>query len=250
MSEFTNGILFLNQHLDEMNKLVTVFDTSEFAQSFASDWANLHVDSVPSHRKKFAERTQIDYMIHQVNEKWSALLLEDFVQSFTYGTMRQWLYETSNILPIIVFNHGEDHGWTYSLLRNGAIVSQADVNYEILWYLAYDYLEAKYPHLAGDTYELFEAEDIPTLYKKIRQTVEYQQSIEKMYRDHHAEQFAVFNLTDEQVSRLKIEISAEKFKDSFESMKRQLDNFLKILQLEEVSWMSYRYMKKGQQGDE
>jgi|GEM_PF-5015355 len=250
MSEFTNGVLFLNKHLDEMNRLVPQFDAPEFVLSFAKDWSTLHSTAVPSYRNKFEDCKQIEYLIHQVNNKWSALLIEDSVLNFGYMTIRNWLENTAKIVPLLVFNYGEDHGWTYSLLVDGVIVSQVNINYEIEWYFAYSFLEAKYPHLAGDVYELFETEDIPSLYENIRKSTEYVQAVEKMYSDHHPEQFLVFDMSDEQINQLSDEISVGKFNESFESMQQQVNKFKKILQLEEVTWMSYRYFKKDQEEEE
>lgn len=251
MSEFTNGVLFLSKYIDEMNQLVSVFDTLQFAQSFAADWRNLHVLPVPSRRKQFDEHTHIRYLLHQINEKWSAFLIEDYVLSFSYATIRQWLYDSSKTLPLMVFDHGEDHGWTYSLLNNGAIVSQVNLNYELDWHLAYDFLEVKYPENAGDPKALFDmVDDVPALYKQLRKSTEYQQAVEEMYKNHHPDKFSVFDISDEQINRLKVEISADKFKESFESMRQQIDTFLESLQLEEVSWMSYRYMKRDQEEGE
>lgn len=221
MSEFTNGVLFLNLHI-------------EIVQELSKKWIS----------------PVFDYIIHEVNDKWGITLLEDFGLSLSNQRIRKWLHEMSEQCPFLIFDYGEDHGWSYKLFNHSNIISKVDIGYELVWSLAYDFLEIKYPHLAGDPSKLFDTEDIPSLYEQIRQSEDYQIAIENMYSEHVAETFSLFNMSVKSIDRLKQEISADVYKKSFESMRGQVDIFKKILGFEEVSWMSYWYFKNQQNESE
>ena len=221
MSEFTSGLLFLRTN-------------RTLVQDMASDQIGM----------------VFDYFIHDVNEKWSVVLLEDFGTQLSNHRVQRWLREMSQQFPILYFSYADDHGWSFRLIYKESTLSSIDIAYEIDWFLAYEYLESKYPHFVGDPGKLFDTEDILSLYEKIRQTERYTKAVEDMYQKYDAEKFSVFDVSEEQINLLKNEISADVFKKSLESMRHQVNVFLEVLQLEEVSWMSYRYLKKRQDEDE
>jgi hypothetical protein len=79
MSEFTEGILFLNHHTEEMQRFAQIFHIQKFVNEFIEHWENSNSRALSSVRNRFADRKRIEFMIHRVNVKWSAMLIEDYV---------------------------------------------------------------------------------------------------------------------------------------------------------------------------
>jgi len=221
MSEFTNGLLFLKLNLETAKQITE----ESIGQVY-------------------------DYIIHDVNNKWSVVLVENFGIDMSTPRFQKWLMEMSDEFPILFFDHAEDHGWSHRLINTSSITSSVDVRYELEWSLVYDLLEKRHPELAGDPGRLFDAEDLPPLYAQVRKSTEYDIAIANMYKDYHPQAFTVFGITTRQVKHLDDSISIEAFKASYKSMKQQVDKFREILDLEEVSWMSYRYLKNELDEDE
>ena len=218
MSEFTSGLLFLQENRDAVK-------TS----------AENHLNPV------------FEYIVHKVNNRWSALLAEDY-SNHRISTL---IKEISQDFPVLYFDHAGDHGWSYRLIEAYTVTSSIAVGYELDWHLAYEYLELKYPDLAGDPKSLFDmVDDVPVLYAQLRKSTQYRQAVEEMYENHHPSKFSVFDVSDEQIQRLTKEITAAVYKESHEMMLKQVDSFREILDFEEISWMSYRYVKKSQEQDE
>lgn len=250
MSEYTIGILFFNVNKPLVEDYCNILQSDRFMKNFTSDWHEASKASTPAWRMRFDDRSNVRYLIHEVNNKWGALLLEDFVQNLHYDSVKSLLYAMSEKFPLLMFDHAEDHGWSYQLINSRSVVASVDVNYELEWSLVYDLLEARHPDLGGNPVELFDSEPVESLYELVRQSEAYQQRVEAMYRNHKPEQFKIFGLADKAMAALKERVSVEKYRYSFKSMQGQVDSFQKILDIEEASWMSYRYLASDEDESE
>jgi hypothetical protein len=158
-----------------------------------------------------------------------------------------WLEQVSEKFPVLVFHNTEDYGWGFMLFDFGNAVAKVEVNYALDWNMVYDLLEQEFPELAGKTDALFNRHNIQDYYKKVRGSHEYQDAIDKMFKNFNAETFSAFGMCDDDIKLLKSEITSSSYRDKLFD---QVEKFKKLVGIEGMDYMSYRYLKKRQDEDE
>jgi hypothetical protein len=201
MSEFTDGVLFLNQHIEIIKTL------------------------------------QLDYWLHTLNNRWSAMLFPDF-ESWHEPRISD-LKALSKECPLLNFQHGGDHGWGYQIVDKGNIVAWVDVNYELAFNMKVTLAEARYPNEA-DIFIFWEKhpEIADALQQEVEESTEYHQRVERMYAHKHVEAFDVFEVDASTIEKLGLLLSAEAY---YDDMLGQVETFKRLLGFAEMTWVSYHY---------
>ncbi|MCA9906011.1 MAG: hypothetical protein KC547_19275 [Anaerolineae bacterium] len=205
MSEFTSGILYLRKH-------------HELAQ-------------------RAIAQLPIPYLIHDLNTNWSGLFTPD--EYLQQKGLLDWLHHHSIDLPILRFEHPADHGWGYTVFRQGAQTASLWVNYEISYNMWRDFAEQRYP--GTDVHLTLTDEEARTIHEEVRRSDVYQKAVRKQFATINVSEFAAFGLSAEHIAQLSAILSDEWYLDS-DRMLRQVEEFKRILNIKEMAWKSYRYL--------
>lgn len=176
------------------------------------------------------------YFIKQLNDKWSALFVEKM-------DINDWLVEHSNEFPMLYFQHPSDHGWGYRVFRDGKLVARLFVKYELSFFLWLELAEARYPHVRDVIGELDGATS-NMLYDEVNNSETYRQEVAAQYASPNVEQFLAFGISESDVSYLRKVLTPEWY---HERMFEQVQEFMRVLGITDMSWMSYRYLSRREE---
>ncbi|WDF52969.1 hypothetical protein PQ460_11305 [Paenibacillus sp. KACC 21273] len=198
-----------------------------------------------------------EYTIGHLIQRKHSELLEDFNPLFTGHLNEQWtlffmkdtsfkkkvpdsIYQISNTVPVLHFDHAEDHGWSYEIISNGISKAHFDYNYELEEISLHQMALDGYPE--EDPVELLytnpDFEGVRSqLLTELHQNPAYQEQLQQLFQNCHVEQFTLFEVSPEQIEQLK-QIMTQKHLDQLDFMHDLVDQFKEILNLQKMSWIS------------
>lgn len=203
MSEFTDGVLFLRKYIDK---------AQDALQSLGQP-----------HR------------IGELNQQWAAIFVEN--ANPKVDPLRSWMIEQSSSFPLLFFEHGEDHGWGYRIFNEGQEKASLFVDYELSYNIYIDYVEREYPGI--DPHVGLERDKARAIQESIIASDAFKQRVQSQYRNANIEQFTHFEIDEEVLQELRSILTVEWYLDS---MFRQVAEFKRLLNIREMSWISYRYL--------
>lgn len=177
-----------------------------------------------------------------MNEKWSIFLLEGYILSESIDIFQNWLRESSEQLPLILFYEFEDNGWSYNLFYSGWGRSTVQVNY----YLPknFDGLVDRLLVLANNQGKQAKTHPgLNRLAKQLINSLDLETHVKSFYATKNVETFKVFGVSDEAIEQLDHILSADWFLEQ-ECEWLQVYEFKKILECTELIWMNYENVKK------
>jgi|GEM_PF-2823451 len=180
--------------------------------------------------KKHLEDSEV-YMLN-ISDKWSCILTENDEREYDFGEYLQEepfsdeLLSLSEKIPIFYLSHPEDHGFGYSILHNGKVVSSFDIGYGI-------------------------EEELPADNRN--------EGISKVFSKVNPENFKLFGYSEEVINQLKRLLKPENIPgtdDFWKDFYKELLNdtyvlstwqampsiFMKILDIENVTFISWDYV--------
>jgi len=175
--------------------------------------------------------------IGHLNEEWTLFFMKD--TGFD-KRIPAFLYDISNIIPILHFDHAEDHGWSYDIVSKGKSQAKFDYNYEMEDMALYQLALDRYPE--EDPVELlYTNPDFEGLRQQLldefQNSSAYQEYTDNLFQECHVEQFSLFEVSAEQIQQLKIIMTPE-HEEQLEFMHDLVDQFKIILNLEQMSWIN------------
>ena len=97
MSEFTDGLLILKTHV--VSAQVSLTDLEH------------------------------PFIVKNLNDRWSAIVFE--APNPEFEPVHSWILKTSQDMPMLDFQHAEDHGWGYKIYHAGEQKASLEVAYGI-----------------------------------------------------------------------------------------------------------------------
>jgi hypothetical protein len=207
MSEFTDGLLILKTHL--LSAQLSLTDL------------------------------QHPYIVKNLNERWSVVVFES--ANPEDEPVHAWILKTSHDMPLLYFQHGEDHGWGYKIYAAGDQKASFDVDYGIAEWMTQELAEKHHPGV--DMYGDLSAEAIEGFYAQVHASDDYSQRIAAQYAAPGLEHFALFGLSPEAITELRDILRPQRYEGRVEGFS-QVEAFQKVLGIEEMSWMSYHYLSR------
>lgn len=206
MSEYTYGVLFLQEHADKMNMMLA--------------------------------RTQYDlpFALRPLNTKWHALFLKDYDGSMP--ATEKMLLEVSHAIPLLRFFKG-DEGWAYFVYSAGQCIASCYDSNEIAYYMARELGEARYP----DNPEFFLDEDLfPPLLEEVENSPAYWAAVVEQFRSKNVAALALFAIDQPIITQIDHLLTAEwvppKGRPGYWG---RGDEFKELMDMEEMTWKSYHY---------
>lgn len=210
MSEFTDGLLIRKPH-------------AFFAQVALTDLMHPYIYKV-------------------LNDHWIVIVFED--SNPQHEPVHSWILRHSQEFPMLYFYHGSDDGWGYRLFHAGKQSAGFEVDYNISYYMAYELADQIYPGVGYDGG--LSSETLQALYQKVESSEEYKKLVTAQYTNPGVEGFSVFGFPEETIIHLHNILRSELYRVPLYEP-TQVDLFLKELDLEEMSWVSYHYLKLDQE---
>ena len=171
MSEFTTGNLFPRIHSQQ-------------------------VDAFMQHQSQ-------PFLIEPLNERWSALFLEDD-WSNEPATVNM-LMELSQNVPILHFQNAEDHGWSYRIFADGKEQAHFYDDYGLDHAMAIEIAEARYPDVDVQPFLYLEPEGqevMRQLLEEVRKSSAYQSALTQQFQSKNVQAFAYFGMDAETLKAL------------------------------------------------
>lgn len=182
--------------------------------------------------------SKADYYLRELNEKWNVFFLED--DWLKNEESIELLMRLSNTQPILHFEYAEDHGWRYIVFDQGKEIGSFVNNYDRLDALIWMLAEEKYPDVDPNDV-LYLGSDSQERYNALKEEAEASMSSETMFDKCNVESFSLFD-SDENVMRdLKKLFSYEEYQSK--NIQVDVDRFKNLLGLNDLNWMSYRYLE-------
>ncbi len=206
MSEFTDGILFLARHLPQAEEVVSTIGQP--------------------------------YILRSLTDKWGVIFPN--MDNMLREEFRSWLMKASERLPLLFFEHPEDHGWGYQVFNGGKQTASLHVSYETAYHLARELAETRYP--ASFDVHALSHEIWDELYEAVYQSASYAKAIRQQYQNRNFGALAVFDISASVIDSLEKTISAEDILHNRSGMLEQVQYFKQQLGIETLSWMSYHYL--------
>jgi hypothetical protein len=211
MSEFTDGILFLNKDMEK-------------AEQAANALSQPH-------------------LIRKLNEKWGVLLVEHF--DIRKPGPANWLRKASQDFPMMYFDNAEDHGWGYNIFHEGREVASLYVNYELWWHMWLDLARKRYPNVDVMDSILHETDPaIMAIRDEVLNSRGYFLASAEQFKNLGLEQFAVFDIPTDTIARLEETLKVEHYLQ-FKHHGDQVEAFKRLLGIVQMTWVSYHYETKG-----
>jgi hypothetical protein len=176
------------------------------------------------------------FLIQQLNDKWTGL----FREYSNIFQLKEGLKQLSNRVPLLYFQHPADHGWGYNIFTEGQEVASVYVSYELDFQMMMDIIEARY---SDDPVPFWiENEEIG---RQIRAEVEgpeaYHQAVARQYENRNVQAFQAFGFDETTIKSLEEVITPTYF---LEKRLGQVEAFKRLIGIEEMSWMSYKYLSQ------
>lgn len=190
------------------------------------------------HASKIEKYAQKGAVLKRINKKWTAYL--------TPKDDPSEVVDMSMELPVLYFNHAEDHGWEYQIFHEGKRIAHLYIDYEMDEGVILKLAQERYPdkdpiellYLCGDT----------NIMEELRSEVtdHFETLVHRLFQDANVECLSIFDIKAENMKELKLVLSQSGL---FSSTSRfaLVDAFKKNMQLEEMSWI--RYDRIEEQGD-
>ncbi len=168
--------------------------------------------------------------VKQINENWIVFITDETEVNEKVPTD---IFDASDKFPILYFYNFEDHGWGYSIVSEGNIVSKFDFSYDFEVNLLIGVIQSKYPE--ADPYEFFYTNsEVQRLRDEIRSSEYYKGKIEELFQTCHLEKFKLFELDEEKIDQLK-EIMNFKYLQTISSHSKLVDDFKEIVNITEMN---------------
>jgi hypothetical protein len=207
MSEYTYGVLFLQEHADTMGTMLA--------------------------------QTQYDMplVLRPLNAKWHVLFLED--DSCSMPDTEKMLLEVSHAMPLLRFFKG-DEGWGYFIYSAGQRIASCNENYELGFSMAWALGEARYPEIP----EIFLDEDrFPLLLEEVETTPAYWIAVAEQFRLKNVTALALFDFDQSTIMQVDAVLTAEwRPLERRSDYWMRVDAFKELLNMEEMTWQSYHYV--------
>jgi hypothetical protein len=207
MSEFTDGILFLAKHTDVVQVA--------------------------------AQELNQPYIVRKLNEKWASLFPED--SNIVKPELANWLHKHSYTVPFLYFQHAEDHGWGYNIFKNGQEVASLDINYELDFHIWLDLAEQRYPGI--DVIGSLDDAIAEALRREVANSEAYIRAVQDQFKHKNLIQLASFDIPKQSITDLDILITPERYLSDYGF--DQVEEFKETIGITEMSWLSYRYLSRG-----
>ena len=117
------------------------------------------------------------------------------------------------------------------------------VSYELSYNMALDLAEIRYPTIP-DIHVNLESDIFDSLLDEVHTSEEYLDAINQQYMNKNVAEFAIFDIPSEAISDLEEIVSAKLY---LADMLEQVQLFKAQLDINEMDWMSYRYLLHNRQ---
>ncbi|WFR61718.1 hypothetical protein P9222_25550 [Paenibacillus amylolyticus] len=184
---------------------------------------------------KYKDRIEQSNPIYfaELNDKW---LLFFTKETEVNDEVPIDILTTSEEIPILYFYNFEDHGWGYSIILKGQIISKFDLSYEFEDNLLIEIIEEDFPE--ADPHEfLYTNSEGEALREKLKKSENFNNSIKNLFIDCALDNFKLFELESDKIDQLKTIMNYE-YINALESYFNLVDQFKDILQIKEMSWIS------------
>ena len=183
----------------------------------------------------------LPFIVRELNDKWGALFVEG--DKYEYPPVSPKILEISREIPLLFFQHPEDHGWGYALCNGGAVIALLWVAYDLGWNMTLELAQQRYPevedYFGGEFYPWQELMD------EVLASDAYRNECIQQYSYLNLKELQIFGLSAADIKMLEEAISPDTC-FNWESLHAQSQVFKEVLGIKEMSWMSYRYlMKRG-----
>ena len=209
MSEFSDGVLFLKKHTDMARSALQSLNKP--------------------------------YRLKEINQQWSAVFVEE--ANPKVDPLRGWMIEQSSSFPILFFEHPEDHGWGYRVFYDGEETASLFVSYELSYSMYIDVVQNRFPDV--DPHIGIEQKKARAIREAVITSDAYRQRAAAQFRNRNVEQFSHFEFSDEVLRELEQVVTIDWYLDKDKQL-QQVQEFKRLTNIREVSWMSYRYITRDE----
>jgi len=181
--------------------------------------------------KGFIEQRNPTFL-KQLNENWLVFFTED--TAVNDEVPEDVLNATENI-PILYFFNFEDHGWGYSIIFKGKVLSNFRLSYELENSLLIELIQERYPDVDPIEF-LFTNPEADGLKVEVRNSQRFKEEVERLFINCNLDNFELFELNTDQITRLKA-IMSFVYLEGLDSNLELVDRFKEIVNLVEMSWI-------------
>jgi hypothetical protein len=207
MSEYTYGVLFLQEHADTMGTMLA--------------------------------QTQYDMplVLRPLNAKWHVLFLED--DSCSMPDTEKMLLEVSHAMPLLRFFKG-DEGWAYYIYSAGQCIASCYESHEIAYGIARSLGEERYP---DDFWFYLSSERFTPLLEEVYNSPAYWAEVAEQFRIKNVLALALFDFDQSTIMQVDAVLTAEwRPLEGRPDYWMRVDAFKELLNMEEMTWQSYHYV--------
>ncbi|GEM_PF-2031776 len=183
-----------------------------------------------------------DFIIKDINEKWTALFTEDYYDD---TEIPNYILDISQQCPVCYFFNYEDHGWGYRIFFNRKELANINISYELEFYTIVEIAQEIYPREEDIIEFLCCTEEGKEVYEQIREEIVtsdiYINSIRDQFANSNADVFTLFEISEDIIDRFKIILTPEHLL-KLESKFELVEEFKKLIGIEEMEWMSFDYL--------
>ncbi len=190
----------------------------------------------------YLQDKSLPFLIEQLNERWSALFLED--DWLSDPSTVSMLIDLSQNVPILHFQNAEDHGWGYRVFADRKEQAHFFDDYGLDHALAVELAEARYPEIMVVEHFLYlepkGQEVMRQLLKEVKQLPAYQSALAQQFQSKNVQAFAYFDIAADIVKTLDRLITPENLEG--EPPRQEVNTFLEQLGITGMEWKSYHYL--------
>lgn len=171
-------------------------------------------------------------IIKELDEKWIAYLTSDdnYLEQLEGPDV---IYQLSKEAPVLNFCNLGDHLWGYRIFNNGQEVAYLRISYEMEEEIIIKIFEERYPD--KDILKLYGGyhEEIS---QEVLENGILEDEIEHLFDKSNASAFKLFDISDEQIEKLKSILNATYYKEH-KNLYLFVEEFKDIIGIGEISWI-------------
>ena len=184
-----------------------------------------------------------EIILKDLNNKWAVF----FIESETFMELEKVdkILDISKKIPVIYFFNAEDHGWGYNIFHEGKEIAKSEIVYCMANQIAMSLAQERYPgtnivttFITGDSIK----DEWENIFNEAHSSEIFKEAVYNQFRNKNVKEFQLFGISTEKIEQLDELLCAEKFLSDPDYEFEMVDEFKRILGIEEFSWMSYSYL--------